>query len=104
MNLYRIDSEHYSPKDCHESIICYLLAEDEDELYYDDDTGEEDLTHREWVKQNGGELSQDQFLNDLYYGVTLIGYELMEQNIDMESEFIQKLISLEIAIDSRKLK
>lgn len=33
MNLYRINSEHYAPKDCHESIISYLLAENEDEVY-----------------------------------------------------------------------
>ncbi len=123
MNLYRILVEHYAPKDCLESIAGYLLAEnasevyetikdassekfgmylgwvgDEDELYWNEETEEEDLTHKEWVILNKGEMGEDMFITDLYYGVTLTGWELVEENIDMDSEFIQKLISLKIAV------
>lgn len=123
MNLYRILVEHYAPKDCLESIAGYLLAKDEsevydvikdansekfgmylgwvgdeDELYWNEETEEEDLTHKEWVILNKGEMSDDQFITDLYYGVTLVGWELIEENVDMNSDFVQKLISLNIAV------
>lgn len=123
MNLYRILAEHYAPKDCFESIVGYALVGNEDELYdlikdsgsekfgsfigwcgdedeeyWNEETEEEDLSHKEWVIKNGGELGQDQFITDLYYGVTLIGWELVEENVDINSEFSQKLISLKIAV------
>ncbi len=121
MNLYRIISSHYSPKDSFTSTLCFLLAEneeqiydfvkncsydqfnesinwcgDEDELYWNEETEEEDLTHKEWVLLNQGELECDDFLTDLYYGQTLIGWELINEDIAENEQLI--LTNLKVAI------
>ena len=33
MNLYRIDVEHVGPKDSHKSIECFLLANNDEDVY-----------------------------------------------------------------------
>lgn len=111
MKLFEIISNHYSPKDCHSSTMDYVLAEDEnqvydfikdkygwigdeDELYWDEETKEETATHRESVIKNQGELEEEQYLNDLYYGVTLYGWEIIAEDVDIKD--FQKSIELGI--------
>lgn len=120
MNLYRIISSHYSPKDSFTSTLCFLLADNEeqiynfikncssifeeyvawcgaeDDLYWNEETNEDDLTHKEWVVLNKGELDCDEFLEDLYYGQTLFGWELVKEDITESDQLV--LTNLKVAI------
>lgn len=124
-NLYRILSSHYSPKDGHDSIMGYIICENEEQVfdvmkdslkfdykhscigwigdleeddgYYIDDDLDRfiECTHKERILAEKGELRCDEYLEDLYYGQTLYGWELAKENLS-ESE-IETLTSLKIA-------
>lgn len=119
MNLYKILCDHYAPKDCCHSMMGYILAEndeqiyefvkndasitfneyiswglDEDGLYWNEQTEEDDLTHKEYVLRNKGELHEESLLDDLYYGQTLIGWETVAENVNIND--FQKSIELGI--------
>ena len=112
MNLYIINFEHSAPKDTKEGIVGYFLAENDEQVfnYIDkefecgcwtdkDDTDDEDYepleiydedynvigteTYKERFIRLGGEMyDEDREYNDLYYGLTYYGWELVKENVD----------------------
>lgn len=123
-NLYKIIAQHFSPKDSFTGIAGYLIAENEervydfiedhpsnsfddyvgwigskydDELFWNPETQENDLTHKEKVIRDCGELKCDEYLNDLYYGQTLVGWELVQENLGQTE--INMLLHFKIAVE-----
>ena len=117
-SLYRIIVLHGAPKDSHTSTETYLVAENEAAvadwiqrekcygLWLDDEEGEEprtcyadencekEITFREWVMQNRGDLKDEEGWEDAYYGVTKWGWEPVVATPDE----IAVLLKLGIAI------
>ena len=118
MDIYKIIVQHFSQKDSHESIETFLLAESDEAVYqwvdkekcygmyadmteegdliniYDDDyniTGQE--TFKEKMIRIGGQyFDGDYEPQDLYYGVTIYGWEKLESEmLDTEIEALKKL-------------
>lgn len=119
MNLYRILFIHYAPKDSHSGITTYLLANNDEEVYtyidsinhgmwsgknadypelniYDDEynvIGTESFKEK-MIRIKGLMFDEDYELTDLYYGVTLDGWELIKEDVDVS--YYQELIDLGI--------
>ena len=119
MKLYELLFRHYSPKDSEEGIICYLVANSDEEVYefikseptitdgtewgrsiynswkYKDD--EEDSSYDENHKQRliecGGEMFDDYAdVSDLYYGLTHYGWECVCEDIGRaQIEILQRV-------------
>jgi len=110
MNLYKVLVEHFSQKDNVLAIVEYLLARNDDDVYnhigkhncerwadaerdgdvcqlYDDDyniIGTE--TNRERIMRRKGEVNDDDIdLSDAYYGVTVYGWELVEEDVTWDA-------------------
>ena len=103
MNLYKIKVAHSAPKDTHESIQCYLIAESDEKVYEWlkaenkdiitcwDDAEEENKkfdiyneeyetigteTFKEKIIRLKGEINDEDYdFSDAYYGITLYGWE-----------------------------
>lgn len=102
MRLFQIFVKHFAPKDSHEAIEGFLLAESDEDVYYfvhtklgysskedlDDENAKEVTVYdedynevgTETVKQriirNKGEMfDSDTDISDTYYGVTLYGWK-----------------------------
>lgn len=119
MNLYRVLFEHHSPKDAEIGIKTYLLASNNEGVYnfitndnrvnsgweyYQEETytlfdeecnviGTE--TFKEKVIKAKGDMFDEELsenvLQDLYYGATVFGWELVKENItNEESELLIK--------------
>jgi len=111
MNLYKILVKHLAPKDSHESVECYMIAENESELYdllceftyWNEKDVEcfcelhipdfpESFTYeycekamKEYIITTKGEIgSRWAGWDDLYYGKTHYGWELVKENISEE--------------------
>lgn len=106
MNLYKIKFLHASQKDTKEGIITYALADSDELLYeYIDSTYNYDCwegenlnnklldiyddnyniigteSFREKIIRIKGEMNdEDADFSDAYYGITLYGWELVEEN------------------------
>ena len=103
MDIYKIHVEHFSQKDSHESIECFLLADSDEEVYkwvdkkvhgsYTDKSNEDGMcdiydeefnvigqeTYKEKMIRVGGEFFDEDFEpTDLYYGCTIYGWEKLE--------------------------
>jgi hypothetical protein len=118
MYIYKIIVQHFSQKDEHASIETFVLAESDEAVYqwvdkekcygtyadrteedglmdvYDDDytvVGQE--TFKEKMLRIGGEYFDGDYEPvDLYYGVTIYGWEKMESNLfDVEVSALKKL-------------
>lgn len=124
MNLYEIMMEHYAPKDSEKGIYTYLAAKSDEHVYewlksvnevkdgraiynsyqynetnekYNGD-GEESFKER-MIRLKGDFNDDEAEFPDLNYGVTLIGWKAVKENItDEEIRIIQGTgISLEVA-------
>ena len=117
MNLYRITFSHSAPKGTETGMKTYLLAENEEEVYdYIDSTfnfeswkdNEEEgenfelfnekwevigmQTFREKILSLKGEINDEDYdFSDAYYGVTLYGWELVEENTTIDYTHLIKL-------------
>lgn len=115
--LYRIKVLHGAPKDSHTSTETYLVAlsegdvaswiEDgkkygnwftpydgeEEEMRYDEET-ESEVTFKQWVLKNRGDLEDDEGWEDAYYGVTKWGWEPVE---GATAQDMARLVELGIA-------
>jgi len=115
MNLYRITVAHYSPKDSHKSIQDYLLADNEEHVYdyinhnhnygmwddYNEEEEESEIydehdkvigteTYKEKMLRVKGDMNDpDDSLEDLYYGQTRYGWELVKEGIIDYQEMIE---------------
>lgn len=117
MNLYRILVIHASPKDTHSSIECYMIAENDLEVFHWVD---KELAYGSWTEDYnneemlniydeeyniiGQELYKDKMLrlhgeyfdpdasfDDAFYGVTHYGWELLDEDIRAEDiKFLKK--------------
>lgn len=101
LKLYELNFRHYSQKDSKEGIICYLVAETDEQIYeflkteptipdgteygrgiyndwqYKDDLEDEsyDENHRHRLIECCGEMYDDEAeICDLYYGLTHYGW------------------------------
>jgi len=106
MNLYKITFSHTAPKSSKEGIECYLLAENDEQVYnyvdksfnyecwkdddeepielYDDDynvIGTETFKEK-MLRIKGEQNDEDYDYSDAYYGITLYGWELVKENVD----------------------
>lgn len=104
MNLYKVMTNHYSPKDSHRAIWAYVVAESNEQLYewiksepdvedgkiytcwtdWEDDSEEyedEDSKFRTQMLVSCDEESTDfADYGDLYYGKTFISWELVKED------------------------
>lgn len=96
MKLYKIYVQHVCTKDEHTSLDCFLLAEDDEAVYEwldkktywsDDDEEVKEVrdddfnvisteTYKDYIIRLRGDMyDEDQEYSDLYYGLTLYGWE-----------------------------
>jgi len=123
MNLYKIIFAHYSPKDSEEGMKCLVIANNDDEVYeflvnegefpdgksiYCSWKDNEEIEYENWFDENNksetfknrmirlkGEINDDDVeLNDLYYGKTQYGWELIKEDINLKD--FEHLIDLKI--------
>jgi hypothetical protein len=120
MNLYKIVVEHFSQKDSEKAIKCFLIAGSSAQVYFyvdvnfnygcwedrTDDGGTSEImdseynviaveTIREKMIRLGGEyFDEDYEPEDLYYGVSVYGWELVQEDITV-SEY-SALVNLKI--------
>jgi len=112
MNLYKILFKHYSQKDSEEGIKKFILAKNDTEVFdhieekhnygtwgdqEEDFEPEEDgpQTYKEkLIKLKGQMYDEDYELHDLYYGATLYGWELVQENISGVNISILKQIGI----------
>ena len=111
--LYKIKVLHGGPKDSHESIETYLIAENDLEVFnwidqnkcygywgnQDLEEGEEtgyydkndnEISMKEWILANKGDLSDENGWEDAYYGVTKWGWEEVADSYDFDFEQLVK--------------
>lgn len=116
--LYKIKVLHGGPKDSHESIETYLIAENdeqvfswindnkcyghwceeedpEDHEYSLDDDYDNPISKKEWIMANKGDLKDENGWEDAYYGVTKWGWEEVAGEITAMD--FETLIYLKIA-------
>jgi hypothetical protein len=112
MKLYRIKFSHTAPKDTEEGIKGYLLAENEEQVYNyvdekfnygcwkdnDEDEDREPIniydedynvigteTFKEYILRIKGQMNDEDYdYSDTYYGITLLGWELVEENVNID--------------------
>jgi len=125
MKLYKIIVLHAAPKDTHEAVECFAIAENDKIVYrnidkifncdcwetreeeetvytiYDDDyndIGQE--TERERRMRLRGEINDEEAeFCDAYYGITLYGWD---EGKEISDEQIETLLALGVAVDWRK--
>jgi hypothetical protein len=118
VRLYKIHVKHYSPKDSHEALQGFLVAESDEEVFYfvktklgystreelDEEFTEEVTVYdesynavgTETVKQriirNKGEMfDSDTDVSDAYYGVTHYGWDYVGTAIPEELHFLRRM-------------
>ncbi len=99
MNLYKVMFEHYSPKDSETGIICYLLAKDTSRVYdyvkemagwkyneedFDSEYSEYDSFKEKIIDIDGEMFDDDANFDDLYYGKTYYGWEIVKEAVNVE--------------------
>ncbi len=119
MNLYKIKFAHYSKKSEEDGIKTYIIADNEIEVYeyiqnnysalwkdrelykdeytyFNKETKKEEIEyHRERMLRFKGDINDpDVSWDDLYYGKTLYGWELIKENINSDLKNI--LLDLEV--------
>ena len=108
MNLYKILFSHTAPKDSEKGIKGYLLAESDEQVYNyidkeyncecwkdsDEDEDREPIelydynydvigteTFKEKILRIKGEMNDEDYdYSDAHYGITLLGWEVVEEN------------------------
>ena len=95
MNLYKIKFTHYAPKDSSSGIKEFIIAQNEEGVFnyidknhvYDswtereDEWDNEDQTYKEFILENKGDDEDESLFENLYYGLTTYGWEIVEENI-----------------------
>lgn len=121
MNLYELRFRHYAQKDNKEGIICYLLAENNEQIYdfirseptikdgskydisiyvswmYKDDPENEEFEKdfKDRIINCNGEMYDDEAeIADLYYGLTHYGWNFVYKDISKEQISILKKVGI----------
>lgn len=115
--LYKVIVLHGAPKSSHKSIETFLVAENEVEvaewiqrekcydMWLDPEEGDEprmvsdyeddsEMTFRDWVMKNRGDLTDEDGWEDAYYGVTKWGWEEVE---NATLEFMEEMVRFGLA-------
>ena len=106
MKLFKILFEHYSQKDGTTGIKCFLLAENDEQVYEwlksdphfgDDwittcwDDADDDGMFKDRMIECKGQMFDDEFEpHDLYYGLTVYGWEQLENDMDSDLAFLDE--------------
>ncbi len=79
MNLYKVTFSHHAPKD----------GDEVDEGWWDEEGEPENFKER--MLRLKGEIEDDSIdFSDSYYGITLLGWELLKENVTTDySELIE---------------
>lgn len=95
MNLYKIAVQHSAPQDTIQAIACLLLARNDEEVYEWIKEGNIHLTYENvWKNKESdsehfkahiialkGDMNDENYdYSDAHYGITLFGWELIEEN------------------------
>lgn len=121
--LFRIKVLHAAPKDVHESIEGYVVAETEQQVFEyvdkvhcfgswseseetrtvcktkpDGDEYEVEVPFAEWVMAERGDLEDESGFEDAYYGVTKHGWGPVGEVTEAD---VEVLVRLGIAVDLR---
>jgi len=115
MNLYEIKTTHYAPKDSHESIMGFVFANSDEEVYHFIDkkfnynSWEEEKsddwednkkeypkdfmgTYKQKIIKLKGEIDDDDVdFDDAYYGITLYGWEMVDENTKLNYDGLKHL-------------
>ena len=114
MKLYKIKVLHGGPKDSHESIETYLIADNDEQVLdwidinktggiwssYEKYLGAEDfkyylddkpVTMKEWVFANKGDIDDENGWDNAYYGIIKWGWELVADSYDIDYAILIKL-------------
>lgn len=93
MNIYKINFSHSAPKDTEYGMKCLLLAENDEQVYewikqepevdgealYNN--WEDDGEFKQKIISLKGEMNDDDYdFSDSFYGITLLGWELVKEN------------------------
>jgi hypothetical protein len=128
--LYKINVQHVAPKDEHTSLECFLLAENDEAVYFwldkekryggwediNDDGNEYKIydntddynvigteTFKEKMIRIKGELNdEDRCFADAYYGLTFYGWELVEEN--PSPVLISSLFKMKVLFETNSVK
>lgn len=120
MNLYKVSFKHYAPKDVSEGIVCYLVADNDENVYEWFKSGIESFTEYEHyttyseyetdgTKHDGTPFKESiistkgcmnnefEEVYDLYYGATQYSWELVSKHLVQED--IDTLKKLGVKVD-----
>lgn len=101
MNLYKIKFSHHAPKGSAKGFKYLLLANNDEEVYdylcendarwdadeeveiWDDETDDlKIITHKEHILPIKGDYNDEDYdFSDVYYGITLHGWELLKEDV-----------------------
>lgn len=113
-NLYKIEFEHFAPKGSKAGIETLILAKTNEEVYeylvdkeeiypedhedneYEDDNGNSETFKERMLRLGGLLYDKDYNSGDGYYGITLIGWSLVKENIKTD---YTELIELGLMVD-----
>lgn len=126
MKLHKIQIRHCAPKDCKEAIVCYVLADNENQIlsYIDkellfgtwgdrnddslseplsitDDDGEtigSEFYYEKMLRLRGEFNDENADYSDAYYGVTHYGWD---EGVTVSNTEVETLIKLNIVLDLR---
>ena len=107
-NLYAILFTHYAPKDSEKGIRELIIAPSDSEVYdyiakdywtdyekdFDPDNEEFPTFKDKMIACKGQMNDSDYSLQDLYYGCTLYGWELIKENISTEEIEVFKRVGI----------
>lgn len=99
MNLYKIHFLHYTNESTVEGLKEYLVADSDEGVYhyvdkeYNNDNWNDfsDFSSNQIIEAKG-DINLDDRDDEAYYGVTLFGWELIKENIDINN--YSKIIEL----------
>lgn len=117
MNLYAIKFTHYSQKDNETGIVTYAIAENDEQVYEwikseprdehwmifnswwdneDDEIEYDGESFKDYIIQVSGEMNSEYAsYDDLYYGKTYYGWDLIKENIqDYQINALMETIGL----------
>ncbi len=131
MNLYKIKTEHFAPKDSHESMMGFVFANNDEEVYhfvdkqFNHDSWEEEKsdaweeekaefpeyyedyagTYKQKIIKLKGEIEDESVeFDDVYYGITLYGWELVDENTHLNYDDLKHLKEFYISNKNRENK
>ena len=113
-NLYKIEFKHFAPKGSERGIKTLILANNDDEIYqyllndgvfypedyedkkFEDNAGKSETFKERMIRIKGLLNDENYEITDTYYGVTLIGWSLVKENVETD---YSELLELGLMVD-----